>query len=437
MCGRMTDHHADVVVVGGGPAGIAAAVSAAESGCTTLLVDEGAAPGGQVWRRDPSNAPGRRAATWLTRLRSSGALTLARTVIVDTEPASTSAIRAAPPALLGESHGRTAIITARSAVILAVGARELFLPFPGWTLPGVIGIGGAQALLKSGWDVRGRSVVLAGSGPLLLPVAAAFVRAGAHLRMVAEQADARAVRRFARGLRRTPLRLIDALRYRMAFARAPYRFGTWPIRARGDHTLAGVLLNDGTSVREIDCDILCTAFALVPSIELPLLLGCRSANGATVVDEFQRTTAGGVYCAGEATGIAGVDAALVQGEIAGLSAVGRAIDATRLFARRARHAEFARTLSTAFALRDDLRHLAQDDTIVCRCEDVSWGSVRASGSMREAKLLTRAGMGACQGRVCGAALGYLCDWSADSVRPPLSPAFVATLSRNRQLGGEQ
>jgi NADPH-dependent 2,4-dienoyl-CoA reductase/sulfur reductase-like enzyme len=434
MSRLVIEHHADIVVVGGGPAGIAAAVHAAESGRTTLLVDQGVEPGGQIWRRGVGHEADRRAARWLARLRESGAVALARTAIIDMETARSVSGSRAPLALVGEHDGSTVDITASDAVILAGGARELFLPFPGWTLPGVVGVGGGQALLKAGWEVRGRKAVVVGSGPLLLPVAAALARAGARLQVVAEQADARAVRQFVLALRSSPARILDAVRYRMAFARTPYRFGTWPLEASGDRTIQSVTLTDGRSVESIECDILCAGFGLVPALELPLLAGCRAVDGAVEVDEFQRTSVDGVYCAGESTGIAGVDAALVQGAIAGLAAAGRDEDARKLLPRRARYAALARQMHTAFALRDAIRDLARDDTIVCRCEDVDWGRIRASGSLREAKLLTRAGMGSCQGRVCAPALQYLRGWSGDSVRPPLSPTLVSTMTHNRQPG---
>jgi D-hydroxyproline dehydrogenase subunit alpha len=147
------------------------------------------------------------------------------------------------------------------------------------------------------------------------------------------------------------------------------------------------------------------------------------------VDRFQETSVRGVYAAGEPTGVGGVEAALVEGEGAGLAAAGHAGRIPgRLLRRVATGRRFAKALDSAFSLRPELRGLARDDTIVCRCEDVSLGAVREAASAREAKLSARAGMGACQGRVCGPALRFLFGWDRDSVRPPISPCRIGTLA---------
>jgi len=131
--------------------------------------------------------------------------------------------------------------------------------------------------------------------------------------------------------------------------------------------------------------------------------------------------------AGEACGVGGADAALVEGEIAGLVAAGRPEAAAPLRPRRVRLRAFARRLDTAFSLRDELRSLARPDTLVCRCEDVALGRLRPEWTPRQAKLYTRAGMGPCQGRVCGAALETIFGWPADTVRPPLYPVRLDAL----------
>ena len=154
-----------------------------------------------------------------------------------------------------------------------------------------------------------------------------------------------------------------------------------------------------------------------------MLLGCGVA-----VDELQQTGTAGIYAAGEVTGIGGLELSMVEGEIAGYAAAGQPDAARRLFAARERHRRFAAALERAFRLRQDLAELAADDTLVCRCEDVPLGRVRRCSGWREAKLHTRCGMGACQGRVCGPALEFLLGWKSESVRPPLFPARIRTLS---------
>lgn len=411
----------DVVVVGAGPAGIAAATRAAEAGARVTVVDENPNAGGQIWRhRSGARAP-RAARSWIARLQRSGARVEASASVFDAYGDGSAGFIVAI-----ERDGTVFGVRARTLVI-ATGARELFLPFPGWTLPGVLGIGGAQALLKAGTSFAGRSVVIAGSGPLLLPVAASLRAAGARLAMVAEQAPARRVAGFAAGLWRRPRSLVEAVRYRAGFAGTPYRPGHWVVEARGTKTVREVVITDGQRTRAIACDVLCTGYGLVPNTELGRLLGCTVTPFAVVVDDAQATSVAGVYCAGEPTGIGGVELALAEGEIAGLHAAGHAA-AAPLRARRHRLSQHATRMAHAFALRDELRTLATPETIICRCESVRLGALDPAWSPRQAKLATRVGMGPCQGRVCGAALGVMFEWPADTVRSPLEPVTLGTLA---------
>jgi pyruvate/2-oxoglutarate dehydrogenase complex dihydrolipoamide dehydrogenase (E3) component len=179
-----------------------------------------------------------------------------------------------------------------------------------------------------------------------------------------------------------------------------------------------VIATDGRREWRWECDVLACAFGLTPNLELPRLLGCETTGDAVVVDASQETTRPGVFAAGELGGIAGVDRALTTGAIAGLAAAGREVPRA-LARRRERQRGFAARLARAFALRGEVKALGRPDTLVCRCEDVPLGRLAAAASAREAKLLTRAGMGPCQGRVCGAALTVLRGFPPDSVRAPL------------------
>jgi NADPH-dependent 2,4-dienoyl-CoA reductase/sulfur reductase-like enzyme len=407
----------DVAVVGAGPAGLAAACTAAEAGAAVALLDEAPVPGGQIWRQGPASRPARAARQWIERLRRSGARHLAGASVVDAP---------GPGTLLAERGGGALQVTWR-ALVLATGARELFLPFPGWTLPNVLGIGGAQALLKAGGEFRGKRVVIAGSGPLLLPVAASLARAGARVALVAEQADLASVLRFAAGLLARPTKLVEAAAYRLAFAPSPLRFGSWPIAARGDDRVREVRLRDARGEHSVACDVLATSFGLTPSLELPRLVGCAVTRGGVVVDGEQRSNVPGVFCAGEPTGVGGSDKAIVEGTIAGLAAADQPVPAA-LRRRRDRERRFAASLEKAFAPRPELRGLANPETLVCRCEDVPVGRLDPAWTPRQAKLRARVGMGPCQGRICGAALGFLYGWPVDAVRPPLQPVALETLA---------
>ena len=175
-----------------------------------------------------------------------------------------------PPRRIG---GRTVELGYR-ALVLATGARELFLPFPGWTLPNVLGAGGLQALVKSGLPIEGKSVVVAGSGPLLLAVAALLKKKGAVLRCIAEQAPMTRLVRFGLGLWSEPGKLFQAVGLRAAIGAVRYRAGCWPIEALGDEAVRSVRLTDGRSTWSVECDYLACGFGLVPNLELPAFLGC-------------------------------------------------------------------------------------------------------------------------------------------------------------------
>lgn len=416
---------ADVAVVGAGPAGIAAAARAAEAGRRVVVLDEAPNVGGQIWRHRTLTALAADARRWIERLNRTSADVRHGVAVIDV----VAHDGAAGFTIVAERHRGGVVVLHATRLIIATGARERFMPFPGWTLPGVMGIGGAQALFKQGaTSFRGKRVVIAGTGPLLLPVAASLSDAGARLLLVAEQAPAGAVREFALSLLAQPDTLLQAAAYRFAFVRTPYALGSWVTAAGGSDRLTGVSVTDGRSTRTIPCDILCTGYGLVPNVELGRLLGCQLHDGVIRVDDRQATTVPGTYAAGESTGIGGVVLSLVEGEIAGAAAAGLPRIDSSLVRRRQALRRVAARLERTFAVRDEIRSLSRDDTIICRCEDVRRSAIASLGDARQAKLYARAGMGACQGRVCGAALELLFGWSPGTVRPPLEPARLSTLS---------
>ena len=298
----------------------------------------------------------------------------------------------------------------------------------GWTLPNVVGVGGVQALLKAGMSVRGKRVVIAGSGPLLLPVAASLSKAGARLGIVAEQAPFASLARYAASLWRSPALLAQAAQLRASFLGdsvcdgnvGDARRGRRARRARDPHRRRA-------RARTHDCDLLCVAFGLTPNTELARLLGCEIRRGSVVVDDAQTTSVPDVFCAGEPTGIGGVDLALVEGEIAGASqrqreCHGRATVRVAIGCGRTRRGSTRRLRCATSCGR--WRRAKRSFVAAKTC-----GSASSSrrGRSRQAKLYTRAGMGACQGRICGAALEFVFGWSSDSVRPPIHPARVSSL----------
>ena len=416
----------EVVVVGAGPAGLGAACAAAESGKRVALVDETPWLGGQIWRGqtvEGGEAKDSQPKRLFARFRNSGAVLLHGTCVIAAPE---------PGLLLAEKDGAPFKIRWRQ-LILATGARELFLPFPGWTLPGVLGPGGLQALVKHGWPIEGKRVIVAGSGPLLLAVAAGLRAHHANVVGIFEQVSRSQILKFGFSLCKHPGKLAQAARLQLALGGVPYRCGAWPIAVEGDGHVQRATLTNGRKTWTEDCDYLACGFGLVPNVELPLALGCRLSDGFVQVDQWQTTTVPGVYCVGEPTGIGGADCALVEGQIAGYAAGGQSQRAEGFFAERKSWHRFRAELAEAFALRSELRNIAPDETVVCRCEDVSLGRMRRYGNWREAKLQTRCGMGACQGRTCGAAAQVILGWGMESVRPPVLPARVGSLISSSAL----
>ena len=418
--------HFQTLIVGSGPAGIAAAVCAAQhsngADSNVGLIDDNPAAGGQIWRRGPGKAADAShagiEAHWRERLLGSNITQLQGWSVFDRPLANT---------LRAERLGEASDFRFDN-LILATGARERFLPFPGWTLPNVMGVGAIQAMVKGGLPIRGKRVVIAGSGPLLLAVAAALRSAGAIVECICEQASLSQLLPFVFSLVSDPGKIAQGIRYKSATWKVPFYTSCWPIRAEGDTQLRRVTLSRRGHLLQIACDYLACGFHLVPNVELAAMLGCRIGNGGVVVDEWQQTTAPRIYCVGESTGIGGLELSLLEGQIAGLTVVGQKNKARAMFGRRRRLSRFASHLTKGFALRPELRALPVEDTFVCRCEDVSYGDLRRHDSWRAAKLHTRCGMGPCQGRICGGATEFLLGWNADSVRPPVSPALVSSLA---------
>lgn len=411
----------DILIVGAGPAGIAAACEAAEAGRTVVVLDDNADSGGQIWRGGPRQGEGS-AAAWFERFAASGARLLHGTTVVDAMADRTLVARSP----LGIRWLKA------STIILATGARERFIPFPGWTLPGVVGAGGLQALVKQGLAITGQRIVIAGSGPLLLAVADLVVRKGGRLVAIVEQAPLRRLARFAASLVGHPAKLVQAIGIRSRIGGGLHA-GSFPERVQADRDGLSVSFISGPRGRERRweraCDIFACGFGLVPNVEVARLLGCEIVAGRIAVDPLGRTSVAGVLAAGEGTGVGGVDKALVEGRIAGLVAAGRSDAARGLVSRRGSAQRFADALDRTFRLDPRLSGLADDTTVVCRCEDVAAGRLRCHGSWREAKLMTRIGMGPCQGRVCGPAAEQLFGWSHADVRPPLMPVSIADMCR--------
>lgn len=398
--------HADAAIVGAGPAGLAALRELTKAGLKTVMLDMQAAPGGNIWR-------GRRLPAWAERAWADPmAERLMSATVVDAEPG----------ALAAEQNGRAVEVTA-PRIVLAAGARDLVLPMPGWSLPGVFAAGGLQAMMKGGLKVRGRRVLVAGSGPLLMAVATEAVRRGADVTLV-EQAPLSAWVRW--GQEAAGDDWGETLRLSASLADCSRLTETWPAAIwQSGSRLAVRLEGRHSSEEEFDCIGL--GWGLTPQTELAQLLGCQVGPQGIVADRSGQTTVPGVWAAGEGLGIAGAEAARMDGEAAGLAASGRTRNWT---AESAHNVAWRRRqlLASLFALHPKRIPQPEPDTLVCLCENVAWKeAVKAAGSA-EAKLCSRVGMGLCQGRICGAALQARLGWTPGPPQAPLFPASAPSLN---------
>ncbi len=410
----MAEH---AVVLGAGPAGLAAAVAASGAGAAVTLVDAQPTPGGQLWRGQWERPTDPRAAAAFAALgRSAVTLRLGHTLITAPAPGELGLLGSEGPLRLGYDR-----------LILATGARERLLPFPGWTLPGVMGAGGLQVMVKDGLEARGLRVVVAGTGPLLLAVAAHLRHRGARVLAVVEQAErGHLLRTLGPDLLRRPGLLAQGLGY----LGLPLAFGSWVTAAEGDDRLRRVHLHTPGGPRTLDVDLLATGYGLVPNLEVARLLGCAEVDGAVVVGDDQRTSLPAIFAAGEPTGVGGVEKAEAEGRVAGFMAADRPVEAARHQPEARRGRAWAQALTRATVLRPELRDLPGPDTVVCRCEGVKAAELQACVRGRDARLHARCGMGRCQGRTCGPATDFLYGWAPGGPRQPLVPTTFADL-----LGG--
>jgi len=373
-----------IVIVGAGPAGIAAALAVRKCGLDATVIDDNPAPGGQIWRSD---------STRRQHLESAGVHVLSGARVVSIDPE-------AHTLLVEDTSARVIDYT---KLILATGSRELFLPFPGWTLPGVFGAGGLQALVKSGLDVKGKRIVIGGTGPLLIAVAFLLRKHGANVLLIAEQTHRFSLFKFSKALLKDTTKLLQGLKFKWSLAAVPYLTDCWIEAAEGDGRLQRLDLRQGDKRWTQECDYAGIGYGLTPNDELQTIAGEHS-------DVITAQTGD-------------VDFAILSGTYAGYTAAKR----TDLLPDLTRAKAFKAAVRHSFALRPELLALPQPETLVCRCEDVTFASLQPYPSFRAAKLQTRCGMGPCQGRICGAAARVLFGWTDTSVRPPAFPARIGTL----------
>ncbi|MFK3691708.1 FAD-dependent oxidoreductase [Agrobacterium tumefaciens] len=422
----------DLLIVGAGPAGLSAAITASELGLKVLLCDENASPGGQIYRGVTEASSAQKAR--LGRDYAAGAKLVARFLGSSSSYAPRTAVWSVLPLGAGarEGNGLEVGISLDGAarlimvqnVILATGALERPFPIPDWTLPGVMTAGAAQIALKTSGLVPNGRTILAGTGPLLYLLASQLIDAGAPIATLIDTTPA--------GNRRR------ALSYVIDFARSPYGMkglrlfskvhrhvrvihGAHTLAARGRDRLDEVVITHPGGTERLAVDLLLLHQGVVPNLNLSLATGCNygwdetPATFTPDIDEWRMTSIPGVFIAGDAGGIVGAVASASQGEIAGLSVatrMGRLTEAQRdalavpVRARLKNALRGRAFIDTLFRPAKAFRIPVHSDTIVCRCEKVTAGGIRDAASLgvvgpNQMKAFLRCGMGPCQGRLCG------------------------------------
>lgn len=458
----MSEARTDLLIVGAGPAGMAAAIEARNHGLSVRVVDDQAAPGGQIWRGIETVAASPR----LSRLggaysagvdraaafRACGAIYEPQAQLWQIEPGFKAFL----------TQGGKARSVLADAVILATGAQERPVPFPGWTLPGVLTVGAAQILLKTADSIPQKPVWIAGCGPLPLLYMTQLLAAGGQ---IAGVLDTTPKGRAIKALRHLPAgwsRFDDLLKglswsFALKRARVPIIRHVVDLRADGDSTLQRLHYRTADGGKgEVAAEVLLVHEGVIPGIHAPLALGCAvrwdeaQQCQVPVLDGWGETSRPGVFVAGDGAGIGGAEAAEPRGRLAALRI------ASMLGKLPAEQAEAAalrerRSLAHALALRPFLDALyaprpqlfaPSDETLVCRCEEVTAGELRARAVQgkpgpNQIKAFTRVGMGPCQGRQCGATIAHILATAQNRpveevgffrIRPPLKPVTLGELA---------
>lgn len=441
--------HCDVVVVGGGPAGLNTALELKRRDLDVVLVEESEELGGQYYKRRLGAV-----------LRRHGDYRPLGTELVDA--VRDSRVRVETGRIVWGVDDEARLLTSAvgtgdslavdaQVVVAATGSYERVVPFPGWQLPGVVTPGYALHLATCDLEPVGRRALLAGTGAFLLPVACALLDVGVEVLGIVEynhpyRPSGRALHSLS-----YPARLRELAGYlrKLASHRVPIWQGVRVEGASGDGHLQAVDLvsvRGATRRRQVEVDALAVSYGFRPATELVRLLGVRcrtdeqTGDVIPVVDPYGRTSTKGIYAAGEVAGIAGVHAAIARGQLvaaAVLEDLGRPQMSTARQARRAQSLlRFAELQNSLFPVSWELASAVPDHTQVCRCEGVTAGEIRAAATTgwndrNSTKGCTRAGMGPCQGRQCGFAVGAILDGCEGArmgdpfrVRVPIKPVPV-------------
>ncbi len=468
----MTDQ-TELIVIGAGPGGMQAAITAANCGMQVTLIDSNPHPGGQYYKQTPeqfsmtdrSNHQSE-AKSFIKNLNNPLIRILSKTLVWG--------IFHNPKTNLWQTtlHGENCPSRLEApTIIIASGAYDRSIPFPGWDLPGVITAGAAQVMVKSQGILPGKQVIVSGTGPLQLAAAANLVDAGAKVVEILE-CNQKLVQK---GFSHLPSvwgqwkRVQEGVEYAGSLikGRVPYRIGYCVIGVNGDGRVeeAAIAKLDANgypqkdSLRKIAVDTVVVGYGLTPSTEFFRLLNVEMTYLDTIGvfipkrNEFYQTSIPGIYAIGDCAGIGGAGLAIIEGKIAASHIAFQSGHANnsdfesilKQMKKRLKHEQkFAHMLENVFALPEGLFSLAKPDTIICRCEQISLAEVKEAASfgaqsITDIKNITRSGMGNCQGRTCGSLLTQIlarethCSPSNGhylQVRPPIHPIQVNIIEEN-------
>lgn len=471
--GEASDTRApDILVIGAGPAGLAAALAARRCGATVTILDGRSQSGGQYFKPiAPSHQVGRQPDAQFRHGEALLASTRAAGVEIFQEALVWGAF--ATDEVMALVDGEAAIFRPRR-LILATGAFERAVPFEGWTLPGVMTAGAAQTLARAYQVAPGQRVLIAGNGPLTFQLADDLVTHGVEVVGLVERAptpDFHKLAAVTRAARADFSRMAQGFSYltRLKRARVPIYWAHDVVRASGDGSLAQVeiLPVGGTAgdVISIAADTLCLGHGLIASSEIARALGCSMTaderhigSAAVATDENGETSIAGVFAVGDGARVDGADIAGASGRLAGLTAaaqLGLAVDpaAERTSRQRLQRANrFQQALWQLFEAPPVDLSQCSDKTVLCRCEGLDFGRVRAeitdgASSLGVLKRRTRLGMGRCQGRYCtplarrllrGYGQSEPAPGNTFAPRLPVKPFPVSALLREKpEWGGHQ
>jgi thioredoxin reductase len=452
----------DVLVVGGGPGGLSAAIAARRAGAGVVLLDERSSAGGQYYKQlGVAALPGP------DHQHRAGAALIREAIVLGVDIRTDALVWGAfePREFIASIASRPVRFEPKVAIV-ATGAYERPWPVPGWTLPGVMTTGAAQTFWRTARRLPGRRILIVGNGPLNLQLAAELADGGADVVAVVEASAKPGIAQakdLTTMLRASPGLVADGLRYAWTRHRSGAEMIHGKVLAAVEPAATGLMARlaptaGGPMEPPIAVDVVCIGYGFEPSNELLRVLGCRHDWDAgrrqlvTQRDDESRTSLAGVFALGDCTGLGGAKVALAEGTIAGLAAArdlgvteAPTLSALGVKARsdRRRHRAFQAALWRIYAAPAFSPTLARPETIICRCEEVTFGAVEAAldeglAGIGSVKRRTRLGMGRCQGRYCAPVLDALMaarngtdrhEFSGFAPRVPVKPVAIADLAR--------